>query len=76
MARLEFDRQALDDPDDLLALIEADAGRDRADAYKARIIHRIASLEMFPCAGRRLAGQGATIRLIGFDRRITILFPA
>jgi toxin ParE1/3/4 len=76
VASVEFDRQALDDLDDLLALIEADSGRDRADAYKARILRRIAALEMFPFAGRRLALRGTTIRLIGLDRRVTILFRA
>jgi plasmid stabilization system protein ParE len=31
---------------------------------------------MFPFAGRRLALRGTTIRLIGLDRRVTILFRA
>ncbi len=74
MARIEFDQQALDDLDDLVALIEADAGPDRADSYKLRIIRRIAALEVFPFAGRRVAGRGTAIRLVGFDRRVTILF--
>ncbi len=59
---------------DLEALFDTiahDSGVARADAYLRRIERRCAMLDSFPHAGRAL---GVGLRIIGFERRVTIAY--
>ncbi len=74
MARVELGPEALADLDSLAALIEGDGGPARADAYLARLRRRIAALATFPDGGRPLPALGPGIRLLGFERRVALVY--
>jgi toxin ParE1/3/4 len=74
VARVDLGPDALADLESLSALIERDGGAARADAYLARLHRRIAMLETFPDAGRPLPALGRGIRLLGFERRVAIVY--
>lgn len=76
MARVDYAPEAVADIKDLFRHIAADAGPPRALRYIQRIERRIGTLEVFPESGRPLEGGPPDLRLIGLDRRVTILFRA
>lgn len=76
MPRIDYGPDAVADLEELAAWISARAGRAVASDYLARNKRRIDTLEVFPRAGRRIRYRGRNVRVIGFERRITILFRA
>ncbi len=74
VAGIDFAPEAVADIKALADLIALDCGQERADRFILRLNRRIPALEVFPRAGRRLAGAGRGVKLIGFGRRVTILF--
>lgn len=74
MAKLELSPAAQADLIALADLIEAEGGRGRADADRARVLRALRSLEVFPSAGRERPQIGPGVHLLGLERRATILF--
>lgn len=58
----------------LYAYIEAQSGPDRARAYTGRIEARCAGLADFPERGRQRNDLRPGLRIMGFERRVTIAF--
>jgi toxin ParE1/3/4 len=73
VARIDYSPDAVADLEELGAWIAARAGEETARRYLARIKRRIDTLEVFPRAGLRVRYRGRNVRLLGFDRRVTIL---
>ena len=62
---------------DLLALydyIATDSGDDRALAYVQKIRNFCLTFQTFPERGARWSVAGAEIRVVGFERRVSIAF--
>jgi len=60
--------------DELFARIAADSGAARADAYVDRIVARCMSLATFPARGTPRDDLRPGLRIVGFERRVTIAF--
>ncbi len=74
MGKLDFAPEAIADIKAIADVIAEAGGRERAERYIARLQRRLAALEVFPGAGRRLARGRPATRVLGFERRVTILF--
>ncbi len=72
--RVVFSPEAREDLRELAGYIAANANRARARAYVARIRATCRSLSEFPERGAPRDELRAGLRLIGFERRATILF--
>jgi toxin ParE1/3/4 len=71
---VHFLAEAVADLDALYLYIAEDSGYEIADGYLARIERTCASLKSLPQRGTAVAGEITSLRTMGFERRITILF--
>jgi toxin ParE1/3/4 len=60
--------------DELHGYISATANEDRADRYIGRIVEACKALNDFPLRGSQRDDILAGLRIIGFERRVTIAF--
>jgi toxin ParE1/3/4 len=72
--RVEFNPEARADLLDLYDYIAEESGEGRALAYIARIEEACLSLETFPVRGKLLKGIRPGLRVLGFERRVSIAF--
>ena len=59
---------------DLYEYVAARSGAARAQAYTARIVDHCRGFAMFPERGTRRDDLRPSLRLTGFERRVTIAF--
>ncbi len=69
-----FAPEARDDLLELYDYVAERAGAARAHAYTGRIISYCLGLAMFPERGTRREDLRSGLRIIGFERRVTIAF--
>lgn len=69
-----YSPEAAQDLLQLYAYIDGRSGPDRARAYTARIEAHCTGLADFPERGRRRDDLRPGLRIIGFERRVTIAF--
>jgi toxin ParE1/3/4 len=69
-----FAPEARDDILELYDYIAAQAGAERARGYVERIVGYCAGFSMFPERGMRRDDLRPGLRVIGFERRVTIAF--
>lgn len=74
VARIEYTSDAIADIKALGDFIADAGGHERAERYLRRLERRMSALEVFPHVGSRVAIFGSGTRLLGFDKRVTILF--
>lgn len=72
--RVIFTPQAERQIDNLHEYIADKAGESRADAYIARIVAYCTGLATFPGRGQQRDDLLSGLRIIGFERRVTIAF--
>ena len=73
--RLSYQPDARADLDNLYFwIVENQGSTDIADQYLARLEHSIKGLEIFPQRGTRRDDLLPGLRMIGFQRRVAILF--
>lgn len=72
--RIEFAPEARDDLRELYLYIERQTGADRAIAYIERIERFCLAFADFPERGSRRDDLFPGLRLVGFERRISIAF--
>lgn len=74
MARVVFTPAAEREVDELHGWISARAGERTADAFVERIVSYCLGFSTFPERGRRRDDLLPGLRIIGFERRVTIAF--
>lgn len=72
--RIVFDPAAKRDVDALFDYVAANAGRAVARRYLGRLLDYCARFNAFPARGTRHDDIGPGIRIVGFERRATIVF--
>jgi len=71
---VHFLAEAVADLDSLFRFIAEKSNYEIADGYLERIEHFCRSLETFPQRGTKIPGRVAGVRVMGFERRVTVLF--
>lgn len=71
-----FTEEAEEQLDAIYRYIADHSYEDRAAAYVGRIVECCRGLSTFPARGTRWDGIRPGLRLIGFERRVTIAFVA
>lgn len=72
--RVEFNPEARTDLLNLYDYIAEQSGEERALAYIARIEDACLSLQTFPRRGKFCKGVRPGLRVLGFERRVSIAF--
>lgn len=72
--RVIFNPEARTDLLNLYRYIADRSGEARGLAYIERIEETCLSLQTFPLRGKRLKGIRSGLRVLGFERRVTIVF--
>lgn len=72
--RVILTSSAYQDLDNLFTYIELQASAEKAEKYLKRIEQFCTTFKTFPERGTRVPGRIKNVRIVGFERRVAIIF--